>query len=110
MLTVSLGNLPGFLIGTKPHPNSKATGHPKINPLDSGPTTTSTPKSFACAAKSSIQALNASLSSNKGVTSLKIIPSFGNPGIDAICCLKIHNESSYTILLYHHKTMNNIKS
>ena len=48
--TVSLGNLPGFLIGTKPHPNSKATGHPKINPLDSGPTTTSTPKSFACAA------------------------------------------------------------
>ena len=36
---------------------SPVTGHPKINPLDSGPTTTSTPKSFACAAKSSIQAL-----------------------------------------------------
>lgn len=43
----SRGNLPSFLTGAKPMPIEYATGHPMINPLASGPTTTSTSLSLA---------------------------------------------------------------
>ena len=46
-VTTSRGSFPGFLIGTNPILSSYATGHPKIKPLDSGPTITVAPTFFA---------------------------------------------------------------
>ena len=79
--TVSLGSLPGFLAGTKDFPISYATGVPKINPLDSAPTTTSKSTSFTIARRESIASLNPSGSCKIEVISRKIIPGSGKSGM-----------------------------
>jgi hypothetical protein len=56
-------------------------GAPNKNPLASGPITTSTFLSFKCSATLSTEYLKALLSFKIVVTSLKLIPSFGNPSI-----------------------------
>ena len=71
-------------VGTKPILKLLATGHPKMNPLDSGPTITVAPLAFAYSVISAHAALKASPFAIKGVMSLNKIPSIGKSLTSAI--------------------------
>ncbi len=77
---VSAGSLPGFRRGTKPAPNSLATGAARVNPLASIPTTLVMPAPRWGPARAMISSANVSGWARTGVMSLKITPGSGKSG------------------------------